>query len=70
MFALILVLMYLPMPIGLESLAGLSGMAMMPFATQERTRSGSIPSFLATSCIWGVMIPFFASSMSVIVIPV
>jgi hypothetical protein len=44
-------------------------MVIRPFATQERTVFGSIPSAFATVSIVGVMIPFFASSISVIVTP-
>jgi len=67
--ALIFVLMYLPIPTGRVSLTLFFGMAISPFATQERTISGSIPSAFATASIEGAIIPFFASSISVIVTP-
>jgi hypothetical protein len=68
MFALTFVLSPLPMPIGLILWILLIGITVNPDEISEARLSGEMPSEMATSFISSVIIPFFASSILVILL--
>jgi hypothetical protein len=68
MFALTFVLSLLPMPIGLILWILLIGITVNPDEISEARLSGEMPSEMATSFISLVIIPFFASSILVILL--
>jgi hypothetical protein len=69
MFALTLVLIVPANAYRPEALEGLSGYGNDAFCHTGRTRSGSMPSFLATFLYPGSYYPFFASSWMSLLFP-